>query len=292
MITQSPKRLIINADDFGADEPTSRAIASAAQNGLVTAATALVNLSGFAASIPIFAAIQERLDLGLHANLSWGPTLTGRIQGLAPRGHFPGKLRALCALELGLVPEAALRRELKAQVETFVKSYGLTPTHIDVHQHLHFANRALAAVQSVAEEAQIPFVRWPSEKGLRRLAPKLIAARFAGRQRPAPPLRTTDAFFGLEATGHLDLERFRALLATVPEGLSELMVHPGLQGIAGQKDRLAKTRVQELALLTSNEARAAVEEFGIALSDFRSALETPDILAEGGQPVPPREPLP
>src|SRR5580704_6085675 len=67
--------LIINADDLGLDESTTRGIVSAFQQGLVSSASLIVTMptGGDAAKIALVA----KVPVGLHVDLTQGHAITG-----------------------------------------------------------------------------------------------------------------------------------------------------------------------------------------------------------------------
>jgi predicted glycoside hydrolase/deacetylase ChbG (UPF0249 family) len=83
--------------------------------------------------------------------------------------------------------------------------------------------------------------------------------------------QTTDHFAGFQITGRFRTAELVQLLGKLPEGSTELMVHPGHCGAALRqaRTRLKESREQELAALISAEVRAAVEGHGIRLVSFR-----------------------
>ena len=84
--------------------------------------------------------------------------------------------------------------------------------------------------------------------------------------------RTTDHFAGFQITGRFGATELAALMAIIPEGSTELMVHPGHYGAAlhGAPTRLKQSREAELAALCASEVRDAVRRHGIELVDYRA----------------------
>jgi predicted glycoside hydrolase/deacetylase ChbG (UPF0249 family) len=87
-------------------------------------------------------------------------------------------------------------------------------------------------------------------------------------------LKTTDHFTGFQITGSLHEPNLIDTLERLPEGLTEFMCHPGKLGpeLRNAKTRLKESRQIELAALTSKEARAVIERYGIELVNYRTAL--------------------
>ena len=82
--------------------------------------------------------------------------------------------------------------------------------------------------------------------------------------------RATDHFAGFQITGRFGARELAALLALIPAGSTELMVHPGHCGPAleGAPTRLKQSREAELAALCAPEVRAAIERHGIELATY------------------------
>jgi chitin disaccharide deacetylase len=104
--------LIVNADDLGADDGTTRGIIAAHERGIVTSASLMVDMPGARSAVRA-ARAHPQLGLGLHVSFTAGR----RVPDL-------GDLKAL-------------RQELERQVDLFTDLTGQDPTHIDSHHHVH-----------------------------------------------------------------------------------------------------------------------------------------------------------
>jgi predicted glycoside hydrolase/deacetylase ChbG (UPF0249 family) len=135
----------------------------------------------------------------------------------------------------------------------------------------------LQAVCTVAEEFGIGWVRSPGDfpfpYGRKGLVSRVMRWRRRAMRRTIAEagLRTTDAFTGFAWTGTFTEKDLARLLPALPEGVTELMCHPGRLGgeLEGANTRLKASRVQELRALTHPATRAAVEAAGIRLVGFR-----------------------
>ncbi len=134
-----PNAAIINADDFGLDARTNRTIIAGFERGLLSSATLMANTAGFEEACGLIARHGLEGRVGLHFNITHGPAL-GQKARRQPRlckaeGLFePGLPRASLALPGDL--QNAIGEELELQWERCL-AYGLRPTHIDSHQHVH-----------------------------------------------------------------------------------------------------------------------------------------------------------
>ena len=127
------KRLIVNADDFGAGRGINRGVVEAHRDGILTSASLMVNMPGSEEAARL-ATVLPRLSLGLHA------VLTG--EDGAPIVDFDDRERC--------------RAELHRQVCRFVQLTGGLPTHLDSHHNVHRDPRLLPLFLELAEEHRLP----------------------------------------------------------------------------------------------------------------------------------------
>jgi predicted glycoside hydrolase/deacetylase ChbG (UPF0249 family) len=82
---------------------------------------------------------------------------------------------------------------------------------------------------------------------------------------------TPDGTVGIVATGAMDIPLFESIVKSLPEGTWELVCHPGYNDaeLADIRTRLRDSRVQELRLLTSPEAREILARSGVELISYR-----------------------
>ena len=114
------KRLIVNADDFGAGRGINRGVVEAHRDGILTSASLMVDMPGSEEAAQLAAAL-PRLSLGLHA------VLTG--EDGAPIVDFDDRERC--------------RAELHRQLRRFEQLTGGLPTHLDSHHNVHRDPRLL-----------------------------------------------------------------------------------------------------------------------------------------------------
>ena len=270
------KHLVLNADDFGLDPAVNAAIARAHTAGSLTSASLLVTAPHAAAAVA-FAKAHPRLGVGIHLCL---------VQGTATDGSpLPTSPFALSAqLTLSGRRRDFIAAELRAQVERFLAT-GLTPTHLDTHQHTHIDPRVQRIVARLAREHGIAFVRAPIEplmpalrcsrqRLFRKLARALVFTTFGAQTKRAlrrAGLHTVDRVAGVLDPGHLTEPFVSAYLEALPEGLTEIFFHPATSATAiprpGQSDYENAT---ELETLCSPGLRQKIDQLGICLTNFQS----------------------
>ena len=82
---------------------------------------------------------------------------------------------------------------------------------------------------------------------------------------------TTDGTVGIVATGAMDHYLFENTVDSLPEGTWELVCHPGYNDadLANIRTRLRESRVEEMRVLTSPEAREMLNRSGVQLISYR-----------------------
>lgn len=236
------KRLIINADDLGADEARNAGIFEGIQAGTVTSASILPNGPGLLNALnEIHSGSFKNISWGVHLNLSEGkPISTASCLLIGPKGIFGGKAfsQRLLMRQGDHDLESEIADEIDAQI-TLLKTSGIPLSHLDGHQHVHVFPAVLKAMLKAAHKHRIPWIRTPNQpepidphfalpsslceearffSGLGQTARSMIRA--AG-------LHTTDHFRGLYLKGRLSIQGLESVLQWLPDGSTELMVHPG-----------------------------------------------------------------
>jgi hopanoid biosynthesis associated protein HpnK len=280
-------RLIINADDFGLTTGVNRAIADAGRSGGLTSATIMANARAFPETVAI-AKNLPGLGTGCHVVLIDGEPLTGNLPSLAPsHGLFRSSLKDFAhAAWQGKIAEDEVQREVEAQVRK-IQSTGVAVTHVDSHKHTHMFPSILRPMLRAARACGVRAVRNPFEP--RRTWPAGLVATTPGLWlRSAgvaafgffgPVFRkaiqeegmvTTDGTVGIAATGMLDQKVLLAILRALPEGIWELVCHPGYadDDLRAAGTRLVQSRQVELEALTSRETKLALRAHGISLISY------------------------
>jgi hopanoid biosynthesis associated protein HpnK len=278
------KQLIVNADDFGLTRGVNEGIIRAHREGILTSATLMATAAEFDHAVAL-ALANAGLGVGCHLVLVGGKAVAPpeKIPSLVDRdGRLPSSLAVFAArVSVGSVRPAEIEWELRAQIEKIGRA-GIEPSHADTHKHTHVHPVVMEAVGKVAGEFGIKRVRNPVEKlrdswngvGLSaRLAPaavvRVIGASFrriAARHGLASP----EHFLGLAQTGQLGPQALRRMIEMLPEGSTEIMVHPGVSDddLARTGSRLQEHRQLELHGLLDATVKHTVEKEGVRLMSY------------------------
>ena len=93
-------------------------------------------------------------------------------------------------------------------------------------------------------------------------------------------VRFNDTILGIADSGHVDTERMRTLVSALPDGVTELYVHPATRRWAGVDALPASYRPEaELAALLDGSVRATVASSGAVLTSFRDLEHAPSSAA-------------
>lgn len=247
-----PRFLIVNADDFNLTEGVSRGILEAHRHGIVTSTTVMVTLAGLERSREL-AREAPRLGVGLHLNLTFGPPAlpAARVPSLVDGdGRFVRD-----PARVGAVGEPSeIRAEWTAQVERFEAVFGRRPMHLDTHHHVHRHSRIFEIALDLAEALGIP---------LRAFTPDM-AQRIRNRRLPAVDRAVGDV--GAEA--YWTPERLLVLAGTLPEGVTELMCHPGYADGALAVSSYCAQREVERSALCDPRVQDALATAGVQRIDY------------------------
>jgi hopanoid biosynthesis associated protein HpnK len=282
------KQVIVNADDLGLTPRINRGILRAFQDGIVTSASLLVTGSAFEEAVAL-ARENPELDVGLHLTLVEERAVLGREvlptlvdeSGRLPRtsGEF------LRRVVLGRINLDEVEREIAAQIARFQKT-GLRLSHLDSHQHLHMFPPVFQIVRRLTRGIDNVWIR--NSAGPWRKSPGILMGRWvkqlglnltclSARGLHGPPLpQMPDGMFGFEVSGCLTRSALEQILRKIPDGLYELICHPG----EGDKETCRRYRhwgyrwAEELEALTASETRCLLQEQKIALTSFARAQQT------------------
>ncbi|MBI3619330.1 ChbG/HpnK family deacetylase [Candidatus Peregrinibacteria bacterium] len=274
------RTLIVNADDLGINPQRTHGIFEAFEFGIVTSASLIVNGSDSATAAKH--AHERKLPTGLHLNLTEGSPITNAVDVpslLSRDDAFLDRHQLRRSLDEGTIDATHIERELRAQMEWFLDHRREAPTHVDGHHHIHIHPTIVPLLIPILLRYGIRFVRLPIEPlppfGWEIVPERLEAAKaIRAEAEAARPLyeengiTSTDHFRGLALVGSASKKNLRHILARLPEGTTELMVHPGSANPTGSEFDRDPQRLTELAMLTDPELPEMLWERKITLGSL------------------------
>jgi predicted glycoside hydrolase/deacetylase ChbG (UPF0249 family) len=271
-----PQRLIINADDLGHPGGTVEATIALHQAGVVTSTTVMVNQPHWPEAAPYLRDHPE-LGAGVHLVMNDGCPLLSpeQVPSLVDAG---GRFRdgTPLLLRYGRLRPAELRAEWRAQIEKFIADSGRRPDHLDLHCYYPYAFSTWfrVSLELARDYGHIP-VRMPFDDALALKAPEMAAGmgfpawyvRWQGRRYQRLVARyglQRPNFFVMSFSkdGRRTAEHLLELLDTLPDGVTELLAHPGTGG----------WREGDYRGLLDPRVKQHIEELGIELVDYRSLV--------------------
>ncbi len=273
-----PKMLMINADDFGIAEGVNRGIAECHLNGVLNSASLMVNMPYTQDAIQISKQLPH-LRIGLHIALVGGRPVSKQkeVPFLIDRnGFFPGRgTDFIIKLLYGgkrMLKDVA--KEIRAQIE-LMKQFGVTISHIDSHDYVHIFPSIMDIVIQLAKEYQISRIRYPDQKvsyasnkpyqNFKRLLLSVLS-RLSRNKLRKNGMTICDHCWGLAESGNLNEAALMVILKLLPEGLNEIVCHPGYV----DRELLELFPVvynweAELKALTSPKVKSLMKHCGIEL---------------------------
>ena len=275
------KRVIINADDFGLSEPVNEGIILAHRAGMLKSASLLTNGKGLKNALERYSDNPE-LGLGLHLTLVFGEPVSPaeKVSSLIfGKGEFAdGYKDFVPKYLLGMVRLDEIEYEWERQREAI----GDVPIdHIDSHQHLHLLPGLFNLTIKLAKKWSVKYIRVPYENfeigihGHDRLPCSVLNIFSLGKveRLSANSLKTTDNFFGSSFTGALTSEVWNDLLPEIPDGVTEIMCHPGKTDAEIKKNYGWQSRwEEELEALSNPDISKLAKKNGIIFTNFRALV--------------------
>lgn len=276
-----PRRIVLNADDFGLSHGINEGIITAMERNIIGSTSLMVNFVDSAEALR--AAREKNLSIGWHFNLTLGKPVSdpATVPSLTRKdGTFYSRTQLLRRCLLRQVRREDVVRELESQWAFFADA-GLHPNHIDGHEHCHVFPIICSVVRDLVVEHRIPLVRLPGERGgpfVPRYLTRLILGHLPGGR---PKFwKGTDClilpFYGVSLVGRAENHAdWRKLLARIHDPISMVMVHPGIEhpGDDLYGDSFPGSRQAELDFITSEEWREMLHDMRIESINFKDCLK-------------------
>jgi chitin disaccharide deacetylase len=213
--------LLVNADDWGCDRVTTRAILDCVSCGAVSGVSAMVFMPDSAHAAAL--GREHGIDAGLHLNFTTPFSAPNCPSRLAERQTVLGRYLRRHRFARAIVSRGLARDfdyVVRAQIDEFCRLYGTEPVRFDGHHHMHLcANVLTQHLLPAGSVVRRNFSFEPDEKGyLNRLYRRRIDRRLARRHRVA------DFFFSLPPLE--PPSRVARIVALARDHVVEVETHP------------------------------------------------------------------
>lgn len=237
------KGLIVTADDFGAAREVNDAVEDAHVHGVLSAASLMVAAPAAGDAVARAKAIPS-LRVGLHIVLVEGrPMLPpSSIPDLVDEtGHFrTDMVRSATGMFFRPSVRRQLTHEIEAQFDAF-QATGLRLDHVNTHKHFHLHPTIASTILRIGKRHGMRAMRVPLEPRavLEAAEPGCAAgpayvtdpwARLSRTRLRRAGLVIPDQVFGLAWSGAMTAARLAGLIRHLPEGLTEIYLHPATAG--------------------------------------------------------------
>ena len=234
--SDTPIRLVVNADGFGVDAAITRGTLRAHREGIVTSTSVIGNCANPDAIRDQLAAAPE-LGVGVHLTLTGGAPVArpSTIRSLLGADeHFPSEVREVFLSWAKAEPRGdEIEREFDAQVAR-LREAGLAIDHLTTCHHVGFLPVVGRAVEAVARRHGIAGVRTSGERPtlawLTEIRRSLTTAALGGLawygRRQMGILRHGPKTWGYFERGRLDEIRIMEILGRLDPGIHELICAP------------------------------------------------------------------
>ena len=275
------KQLIVCADDFGLDIAVNEAVEEAHRYGILSSASLMV--AGPAAADAVARAWRlPALRVGLHLVLVDGRPVLQRSeipQLVRADGEFDRNL-ARAGVRFFFLPgiRRQLAMEIQAQFEAF-RATGLRLDHVNAHKHMHVHPTVAQLIVEIGRNYGVKAVRVPFEPtGALRAAftedhyrtplyrPWIGLLR---RRLRHAGLFVNDQLFGLAWSGAMVEERLLRLIPQLPDGVSEIYLHPATKHTPALAAAMrGYCHREELAALISPALKALIAKLDVRLVSY------------------------
>lgn len=240
------KKVIFNADDFGLSVNTDLGIIKSAKNGVVRSVSLMITSPRAKEANQL--AVANGISVGLHLNVTTLDCfLTKDRNGLFGKN---GKIkRALSGREsLNNKDLDQVIDEFQAQLDLFNRQFGFLPAHINHHHPLY-------NIPGFTDK----FKRWITSKRL-----PIRWFRDFGQTKLKHPDYTVFDFYEKE---NLSIEKLISFIDRYPDGIVEVMTHPGLLD-SNLESNYIKERQKQVRVLTDPKLMEDLRKRNIEVIDF------------------------
>ena len=226
------RRLIVNADDFGLNDHTVEWTIKGFECGALTSATIMAGMQATTTAVE-YAKDHPQFSFGVHFYLVDETPMCTPEEIPSMIDPLTGKLwqtrKFILRNFAGAIKVEDLKREMRAQY-CAIKNAGVPISHVDGHGHNHRLPQSIKALAELKEELGFDKVRRCQNLqvvgGGLGLLSRIINGPMQRRIEKAS-FSTTD-FFLMNAGHSSDPKWFSKALETLPDGITEIGIHPGI----------------------------------------------------------------
>jgi predicted glycoside hydrolase/deacetylase ChbG (UPF0249 family) len=265
--SQRLKSVVVCADDYAVNAPTSQGIVALSVLGRLSATSVMVHSPRWPQDAPALRDVRERIDVGLH--LDWTSSFA-QVQGFG-QPLAPVMVRSL----LGRFDRNRVIDEVQRQLDAFEAHWQAPPDHVDGHQHVQqFAGvrEALCEVllRRYGNQTPRPWLRVSqvAQPGLKAQVITAMGAQALGRwtqQHSWPSVAPLLGVYGFDGGLNVYRQHMQRWLSQVPVDAPPalIMCHPA--ALAHTDDEIGPARAIEFAYLASHDFVQDLQDAAVGL---------------------------
>ena len=244
-------KLLVNADDFGLSKGVNLGIIEAFKNGIVTSTTLMMNTPEIEHALALLKQ-NATLGMGIHLVATTGRPICNNVPSLIQENgqfHNLGEIAKYATVE-------DIKKEFICQIERFL-SFGIVPTHIDSHHHIHMEEQLLDIVLDLAKQYNLPVRLGHKNKLIKNGYKEVKTTKYF-----------SEGFYGQDLT----LKKLLDILSLAKQyDTVEIMTHPAyVDQTLLNVSRYTLPRCKELEILTDSKILSYVEQNKIELINYNN----------------------
>ncbi|MFN7096896.1 MAG: ChbG/HpnK family deacetylase [Gammaproteobacteria bacterium] len=275
------KQIVLCADDYGLNSTVSQCILQLIAEHRISATSCMVNFKDWLITAKLLLAYINKVDIGLHFNLTEGEALTGQCSLSDRNNRFYDINRLILRCFTKNINKQDVIKELHAQLDQFELAFNRTPDFIDGHQHVHHLpiirdalldvyQQRLQKANPYVRSVQLPWRQLISKQELKVWIIQLTGARRMAKllhQYGIPHNQSFAGFYNLNPQANYR-NLFKQFLMTIDQqGL--VMCHPGLHN---QEDVIGEARQNEFSYFSSQQFIDDCQKQQINIRRFRDLV--------------------
>jgi len=276
------KKIIVNADDFGACPEINQAVLMAHTQGILSSASLMLGAKHLEEAIQI-AKENPSLKIGIHLTLSnaYSVLSAEKIPDLVDAsGRFSSHL-FLSGMRYFLSQKIKkqIQAEIEAQIERFIH-FNLNCDHLNFHNHLQLHPSLLKITLEICKNfPQLKSFRIPNQNYLQNAWQKIphfflkALLKQMKKKLDEHHFFYNDELFGFFENGEMDEKKWFDFIPHIKEGVSEVYMHPAtLAGIHFKAEMPYYKPKAELDALLSKQVKESLNKQNIQITTYTECI--------------------
>lgn len=285
------QKIVINADDLGMSPGANAGILEAYKNGVLTSSSVIVTTQYYREAIENIIYPNPDLGVGLHLSLTAGQSVSNPkgVKLLVDNdGYFKlGFSGILSRFRKSKKHRNEFIKQIELELESQFKkilSDGISIDHVDSERHIHLIPPIFDIVCRLSKMYGVNYIRIIRDPAFNKVGFfKLVGSVVSGgifkyvilsyfskyNRKKHISIKSADYFFSILHTGKITRQKLKTAILSAREGVTEIMLHPGMPDLNGMVNLRNKPLEKYLSSpLRLEEMRACIEAKSIINGDI------------------------